>query len=274
MMNEPRQVRHAISPTTSGGANAFPMRAKECVMPCAKPRFAAGVQFDIARVAVGKVAPSPIPRRSRAAKSDQRPPTNPVRMVEPAQIKPERVSVLRGPNLSAMKPPETCRARYAYPNAENASPSCVLESLKSLRIGSAAVARLTRSMYVIRYIRQSRNSTNPVADGLRTLMSPSSRRCAKAGPCGASRFVFRSLLSTRRNPTHGSDVGERTLARRKFARGTARVPGFAPAAAARGARLVCALLDRDPLQRRVAFGVRARVGAIAVPVSRTPHRDR
>src|SRR5438270_13087133 len=110
-MNDPRQPDQAMRATTNGGATALPMRANECVMPWAYPRFAAGTQFDMARVAVGKVAPSPIPRSTRAEKSDHRPVAAPVRIVAPAQITPEMLRVLRGPNRSAIQPPKTCRRR-------------------------------------------------------------------------------------------------------------------------------------------------------------------
>src|SRR4030081_2903164 len=61
MMKEARQLYSAISQATSGGVTALPKRAKECVSPWAKPHRPAGVQYCIARVAVGNVAPSPNP---------------------------------------------------------------------------------------------------------------------------------------------------------------------------------------------------------------------
>ena len=64
-----------------GGVIAFPSRANECVMPWANPQFRSGVQTDMARVAVGKVAPSPMPSISRAANRLARPPTRPVAAV-------------------------------------------------------------------------------------------------------------------------------------------------------------------------------------------------
>ena len=62
--NDPRQLTSRMSHATSGGVNAFPSRANACVMPCAKPRFSAGIQFDIARVATGS-AETPMPRSTR-----------------------------------------------------------------------------------------------------------------------------------------------------------------------------------------------------------------
>src|SRR3954464_2101504 len=59
MTKEIRQETNARSAAISGGVTAFPMRANECVIPCANPQRSTGVQLDIARVAVGKAAPSP-----------------------------------------------------------------------------------------------------------------------------------------------------------------------------------------------------------------------
>jgi len=67
------------------------------VSPCAKPRLVAGVQYCIARVAVGNVAPSPKPSAKRARNSVARLPTKPVAIVAAAQIMPHQNSVLRGP---------------------------------------------------------------------------------------------------------------------------------------------------------------------------------
>src|SRR5580692_255497 len=55
--NERRQVTKSSSPAISGGVSAFPILPKECVMPCEKPQARAGIQVDMARVAVGKAAP-------------------------------------------------------------------------------------------------------------------------------------------------------------------------------------------------------------------------
>src|ERR1700739_215638 len=54
---EPRQDTDWISSAIKGGVAALPIRAKEWVIPCAKAQFRSGVQVDMARVAVGKVAP-------------------------------------------------------------------------------------------------------------------------------------------------------------------------------------------------------------------------
>ena len=66
MTNDPRQLISVISQATSGGVRALPRRALECVIPCANPRLPSGVQSDMARVAVGNVAPSPNPSITRA----------------------------------------------------------------------------------------------------------------------------------------------------------------------------------------------------------------
>src|SRR5450432_2110874 len=89
--NEPRQPKYFMRKTTSGGEKALPRRAKEWVMPWAKPRLAGAVQLDMARVAVGKVAPSPTPSSTRATTSEEKLHTAPMSKVEPAQIKPETV---------------------------------------------------------------------------------------------------------------------------------------------------------------------------------------
>src|SRR5258708_34453279 len=104
---EPRHEVTDISPTTRAGAAALPRREKECVMPWAKPRQPARVQFDIALVAVGKVAPSPNPRARRNTMSDQNPSARPVKMVAAAQIVPQVPSVRRGPNGSPIHTPMT-----------------------------------------------------------------------------------------------------------------------------------------------------------------------
>ena len=94
-------------PATSGGVIAFPIRAHECVMPCANPHFSAGVQVDIARVAVGKAGPSPKPKAIRAAISDMKPPVSPVSTVEIAAITQQVASTKRAPKRSASHPPKS-----------------------------------------------------------------------------------------------------------------------------------------------------------------------
>src|SRR5579883_1984867 len=58
---EPRQDTNWINSAIKGGVTALPIRAKEWVMPCAKAQLRSGVHVDMARVAVGNVAPSPMP---------------------------------------------------------------------------------------------------------------------------------------------------------------------------------------------------------------------
>src|SRR6266404_6944245 len=96
--------RHDTSPTSKairGGVTAFPIRANECVMPWAKPQLRSGTHAAIARVAVGKVAPSPIPRKSRAANRLASPPTAPVAAVAAHTIRPLTKSVRRAPNFAS-----------------------------------------------------------------------------------------------------------------------------------------------------------------------------
>src|SRR6202011_3117584 len=111
-MNEPRQVSQAINAAIKGGVMAFPSRAQAWASPCAKPRLLAGVQYCIARVAVGKVAPSPKPSATRAANSVNRLVTKPVAMVAAAQISPHQNRVLRGPKRSPTQPPITWNSKY------------------------------------------------------------------------------------------------------------------------------------------------------------------
>ena len=103
MKNDARQLKASISQVTSGGVTALPMRAKACVMPCAKPRLPVGVQLDIARVAVGKVAPSPRPSRMRAMTIEISPPASPVSTVAPAQMK--RADRQRSPRAESVADP-------------------------------------------------------------------------------------------------------------------------------------------------------------------------
>jgi hypothetical protein len=69
------------------------------------PRDASEVQFDSARVAAGKVAPSPMPSTRRTANKDPSPRTAAVMTVVIDQASPQTVSVRRAPNRSANQPP-------------------------------------------------------------------------------------------------------------------------------------------------------------------------
>src|ERR1700712_2111727 len=111
-MNTPRQLVAIISHTINGGATALPMRDAACVMPCAKPRLSAGIQFDMARVAGGDLGPSPPPSHKRAIISDTKPPESPVMTVAPAHMTAHTASVRRGPNLSPTHPPMIWNTRY------------------------------------------------------------------------------------------------------------------------------------------------------------------
>ena len=109
--NEPRQPTSAMMATTMMGVSELPRRENEWVMPCAKPRRRVSTQCCMARVAVGSVAPTPKPISTRQRKSEVSPVARPVRMVAPAQTRPEMKSVLRGPNLSAVRPPMIWNSR-------------------------------------------------------------------------------------------------------------------------------------------------------------------
>ena len=65
----------------------MPMRAQECVMPWANARLPSGIQSHNARVAVGNVAPSPNPSRTRANSMAARVPASPVSSVAPPQMR-------------------------------------------------------------------------------------------------------------------------------------------------------------------------------------------
>jgi hypothetical protein len=79
-------------------------------MPCAKPRQPARVQLDMARVAVGKVAPSPRPSAMRARMRPQNPLASPVKSVALDQTRPQTPSVRRGPKRSPIQPPMIWKA--------------------------------------------------------------------------------------------------------------------------------------------------------------------
>src|ERR1700722_7804956 len=103
--NELRQVTKAINQTIRGGVTALPSRAQEWVMPWAKARLPGGVQSLMARVAAGKVGPSPKPSMTRAKNIITRQVTRPVRDVAKAQITAEIVSARRAPKRSLTQPP-------------------------------------------------------------------------------------------------------------------------------------------------------------------------
>lgn len=96
----------AISHATSGGVNAVPSREQEWVIPCAKARFSTGSQSHMARVATGKVAPSPNPSKPRANSMAPKVVVTPVSSVALPQTIAETVSVHRAPNRSLSAPPK------------------------------------------------------------------------------------------------------------------------------------------------------------------------
>src|SRR5262245_19230583 len=98
--NAPRQDTIQVNKAIRGGVAALPIRADEWVIPWAKPQLRSGTQTAMARVAVGKVAPSPMPRAGRAANRLASPPIAPVAAVAAHTIRPLTQSVRRAPNLS------------------------------------------------------------------------------------------------------------------------------------------------------------------------------
>src|SRR6476646_784489 len=52
---------YASNSAIIGGVTAFPIRADECVIPCANPQLRVGGHLAMARGAVGNAAPSPNP---------------------------------------------------------------------------------------------------------------------------------------------------------------------------------------------------------------------
>src|SRR5271166_6534655 len=102
---ENRQENQVMSRATIGADVPAPSRPAAWVMPTAVPRAGSEVHFDSARVAAGKVAPSPMPSTKRTAKSDHNPVTAPVAMVVSDHTTPQTVSVRRAPKRSANQPP-------------------------------------------------------------------------------------------------------------------------------------------------------------------------
>src|ERR1700761_4654467 len=100
-----RQEETAIRPTTIRDVAALPTREKAWVTPWAKPQRPRGVQADMARVAVGKPKPSPIPSSSRARNSETKPVARPTRAVAKQTTKAQSPSAPRGPSLSPTAPP-------------------------------------------------------------------------------------------------------------------------------------------------------------------------
>src|SRR5579863_7232864 len=164
--NVPRQVENSSNPAMIGGVTALPIRAKECTIPCANPQLPCGVQLAIARVAVGKPAPSPNPSASRNRISDAIPVTAPVSAVDIPTSAQQIASVSLGPSQSPIQPPINWNKAYGIAKAENASPSCVLLILRSALISGAAVEILTRSTKYRKYIAQSSASTTVGAPSL------------------------------------------------------------------------------------------------------------
>ena len=80
-------------------------------MPCAQPDLPPGSQVDMARVAVGKVAPSPRPSSTRTANRVHKPSTSPVSMVAADQIRPQTIRVRRAPKRSPNQPPITWQTK-------------------------------------------------------------------------------------------------------------------------------------------------------------------
>jgi hypothetical protein len=104
-MNEKRQENQVIRKATIGAAAPAPTRPAAWVIPSAVPRDASEVQLEIARVAAGKVAPSPMPSANRTANSEPSPRTAPVAIVVIDHANPHIVSVRRAPKRSANQPP-------------------------------------------------------------------------------------------------------------------------------------------------------------------------
>src|SRR6266436_10397501 len=112
IIKEPRHVTDAINHATMGGVRALPSLALACVIPCPKPRFFSGSQSLIARVAVGKVAPSPNPRSKRAQTRAAKPLALPVNSVAAPQMTAEAVNAIRAPQRSLTQPPTILNIRY------------------------------------------------------------------------------------------------------------------------------------------------------------------
>ena len=103
--NDARQLVNSSRPAMIGGAAALPIRPKECTRPCANPQLLCGVQLAMARVAVGKPAPSPNPSARRNPISEAMPVAPPISMVEVPMMAQQMDSVRRGPSRSPIQPP-------------------------------------------------------------------------------------------------------------------------------------------------------------------------
>src|SRR5579872_2480333 len=90
----------------------FPRRDEVWVIPCANAQRDLGVHSDIARVAVGNAAPSPMPSATRERNSDSNPPAAPVQTVANATAMDAAASVSLGPNLSPNIPPKSWNSAY------------------------------------------------------------------------------------------------------------------------------------------------------------------
>src|SRR5690349_6825544 len=176
MTNETRQVANRSRPAMIGGVTALPIRAKECTNPWANPQLPCGVQLAIARVAVGKPAPSPNPSASRSIMSVAIPVTAPVSAVDIPTIAQQIASVSRGPSRSPIQPPTNWKKAYGIAKAENASPSWVLLILRSAFISGAAVEILTRSTKYRKYIAHSSARTRVGTPSLLIRMDLPNRR--------------------------------------------------------------------------------------------------
>src|SRR5271169_602773 len=76
-INENLQENQVISKATIGAAVPAPARPAAWVAPIAVPRASIGIHFESARVAAGKVAPSPMPSTKRTPnRSANQPPTS------------------------------------------------------------------------------------------------------------------------------------------------------------------------------------------------------
>ncbi len=104
-MKDMRQETYANNPATRSGVSALPSLAAACVMPWANPQLRAGIQSAIARVAVGKAAPSPKPNASRTATSEANPPARPVS--DRCQAHDRSANCQRQPRPKAVADPAT-----------------------------------------------------------------------------------------------------------------------------------------------------------------------
>src|SRR5579863_7251374 len=145
--------------TAIGGPMAAPKRLAAWLTPCTKPRSSRGYHICMARVAVGNAPASPTPSEKRIPQKEEKPNARVVRKAMTVRYVMIAERTLRGPKRSPNQPPGTWNREYDQMKALKIIPIVTLLKPYSLLMSGAVLAMLTRSRYVMRYIRQRRSST-------------------------------------------------------------------------------------------------------------------